>query len=855
MTSSRCNNFVRSTGTCFLSVFLLTIALEVGPHLQAATLTASLSPISSGTIDLSAEGILVWAHWGTVSTGSFDHKFPVTNLISNFIQLGSNPLEQDNAIGVGYSWTNGTPTSSVADSTTAIGVNGLNDGFQIQTPADTTLRRLKLYVGAYLAMGKLEAHLSDTSAVDVIDSTIGSVSGVTNGVYDIDFAAGSSGQTLTVKFSSKTNYDQNLARVLLHSSALQPPNQLPVVSLISPTNESSFSLGTNITLSASAIDNDGFITKVEFFDSKVKLGETANAPYDFLWTNAAIGEHSITAVATDNLGKTNSSGSISVFVYTGQGLLSGMISTPPSLVDLATEGTADWAHWGVFTATSFDHKAGVAQQIQDYSQLDSQEPYSYSDNLEGYSWIGGTPNSSATDTHTGIYFAGLNSGFELAVAADTTVKILKLYVGTFGARGHLQAFLSDFSSPVYVDSSVQNSGNGPSGVYSISYRAASAGKNLILRYRVVEMFDQFGNVTLQAATLVGGNSPPFASIVTPTNQTVLPASANVSIQADAFDSDGNITKVEFYQGAVKLGETTNNPYLFTWTNVGVGNYSLTVRATDNQNATFTSAAVNLYVVNGGGSLSGSVTQSPVAVNLSGEGTLDWGHWGVSRFNSFNHKVGGNQISGVSILGGGIPSQFSDNGVGFSWTNGTPVLIANNTTTGIYMDGVGNGFVMSLPADTKPKRLKVYLGVFAARGHFEASLSDFSAPPFIDDSVTNLFGNNYATYTLDFSAASSNKTLVVKYTASQLFDPDFGNVTWQAATLHYPIIALRNPKKEGTQFSFLVQSELLKMHDVEYSLSLPGPWLNLTSFLGTGADVLIVDPEPIGQNRFYRVRTQ
>src|SRR5436190_19653864 len=115
MTSSRCNNFFRSAGTCFLSVVLLTVELEVIPRLQAATLTANFSPISGGTIDLSAQGILDWAHWGTASTSSFDHKFPVTNLISNFIQLGSNPLEQDNAIGVGYSWTNGTPTSSVAD--------------------------------------------------------------------------------------------------------------------------------------------------------------------------------------------------------------------------------------------------------------------------------------------------------------------------------------------------------------------------------------------------------------------------------------------------------------------------------------------------------------------------------------------------------------------------------------------------------------------------------------------------------------------------------------------------------------------------------------------------------------------
>ena len=40
----------------------------------------------------------------------------------------------------------------------------IGSGFQFAAPADTTLRTLKVYVGAFAAAGKLEASLSDNSA-------------------------------------------------------------------------------------------------------------------------------------------------------------------------------------------------------------------------------------------------------------------------------------------------------------------------------------------------------------------------------------------------------------------------------------------------------------------------------------------------------------------------------------------------------------------------------------------------------------------------------------------------------------------------------------------------------------------
>jgi len=73
------------------------------------------------------------------------------------------------------------------------------------------------------------------------------------------------------------------------------------------------------------------------------------------------------------------------------------------------------------------------------------------------------------------------------------------------------------------------------------------------------------------------------------------APANVSINAAASD-DGSISKVEFFQGAVLIGTSTTSPYSLNWSNVPIGSYSLTAKATDNLGATKTSSSVNITVV-------------------------------------------------------------------------------------------------------------------------------------------------------------------------------------------------------------------------------------------------------------------
>jgi endoglucanase Acf2 len=80
----------------------------------------------------------------------------------------------------------------------------------------------------------------------------------------------------------------------------QTLNSKPTVTLSSPTENQSFSQGTDIIISASASDLDGTISKVEFYDGTIKLGEDTTFPYKYTWVNANVGDHEIKAIVTDN---------------------------------------------------------------------------------------------------------------------------------------------------------------------------------------------------------------------------------------------------------------------------------------------------------------------------------------------------------------------------------------------------------------------------------------------------------------------------------------------------------------------------------------------------------------------------
>lgn len=88
------------------------------------------------------------------------------------------------------------------------------------------------------------------------------------------------------------------------------------------------------------------------------------------------------------------------------------------------------------------------------------------------------------------------------------------------------------------------------------------------------------------------NNPPSVSIA---NTTTIVTEGPLTIMANASDSDGQITKVEFFVDAAKVGEDAIPPYDFTWS-AAKGIYYISAKATDNSGAATISAAV-VFTVN------------------------------------------------------------------------------------------------------------------------------------------------------------------------------------------------------------------------------------------------------------------
>ncbi|MDB6037501.1 MAG: hypothetical protein JWM99_1342, partial [Verrucomicrobiales bacterium] len=92
------------------------------------------------------------------------------------------------------------------------------------------------------------------------------------------------------------------------------------------------------------------------------------------------------------------------------------------------------------------------------------------------------------------------------------------------------------------------------------------------------------------------NTPPTVRITTPLDNDVITAdSASVHLAVSAADSDGILSKVDFFSGTKLIGSLANPPYSFTWTKVAPGSYALTAVATDNNGFASTSNPVHLLV--------------------------------------------------------------------------------------------------------------------------------------------------------------------------------------------------------------------------------------------------------------------
>ena len=162
-------------------------------------------------------------------------------------------------------------------------------------------------------------------------------------------------------------------------------------------------------------------------------------------------------------------------------------------------------------------------------------------------------------------------------------------------------------------------------------------------------------------------------------------------------------------------------------------------------------------------------------DLTGEGTHDWIQLGLATATDVNRKTTGG--SSIQVTMNGTPTQYGAYTPGFTWTDGTPTANEPGTHSGVYIIGVGNGFDLSVPADTTLRTLRLYLTQYRSVGVLHAQLSDGSAVSQFDtQSGTNI----YHQYTIQYSASQPGESLQVTWTV-QSFVGGTGTVDFLAAT--------------------------------------------------------------------------
>ncbi|HEX4951522.1 MAG TPA: Ig-like domain-containing protein [Blastocatellia bacterium] len=91
--------------------------------------------------------------------------------------------------------------------------------------------------------------------------------------------------------------------------------------------------------------------------------------------------------------------------------------------------------------------------------------------------------------------------------------------------------------------------------------------------------------------------PPNVSLIGPGNGATFATQTSVRLNAFATDADGAISKVEFFNGKTKLGESTSAPFALTLDSLPAGKYQLTAKATDNRGKAVSSSPVRITVTN------------------------------------------------------------------------------------------------------------------------------------------------------------------------------------------------------------------------------------------------------------------
>jgi Bacterial Ig domain len=400
----------------------------------------------------------------------------------------------------------------------------------------------------------------------------------------------------------------------------------PAVTLSQPANGASFTAGANINLQATASDAETSVTKVEFFAGTNKLGEATSGSsiFSFTWTNAPTGRYSLTAKATDTSGATGISSSVKIIVGNPPPLIVMVVGNPAGL----TAGEANLkARVGSFgydvavvgdTQSSGNDAIGAALIVTSSTMTSANVGTNYQNApVPVLNWENGLQDDLLM---TGP-FLNVDYGESLA---QTSIHVYAghplaggLGDGDYDVTTSPQTFTWGAPTAAYGGTgagnpavvATLNDGSGYPCIYGYDTGALLADGVTPAPARRVETFlsdntysacnsngVKLVDAALSWALNVTLGVPPSVTLIQPANGATFAAGANITLTANATDTDCSVTNVAFYAGSSLLGQDATGPaFTITWSNAPTGIYRLTAQATDNSGLTAVSGAAVIVV--------------------------------------------------------------------------------------------------------------------------------------------------------------------------------------------------------------------------------------------------------------------
>ena len=225
-----------------------------------------------------------------------------------------------------------------------------------------------------------------------------------------NLTAGATYYAAVTAYNTSSLESTKSAEVSFVASGTTPVKATPTVSLSSPANGMAYAAPATITVTASASESGGTISKVEFYNGSSLIATDTASPYTATFTGVPVGTYVLTARAYDAAGVTATSSTVTVTVGS-----TPVASKPTVALTSPISGSTFKAPATVTLSASASETGGTISKVEFYNgstllATDTASPYTVT--------FSGIPAATYTITARAYDTKGVST-----TSAPVTVKV------------------------------------------------------------------------------------------------------------------------------------------------------------------------------------------------------------------------------------------------------------------------------------------------------------------------------------------------------------------------------------------------------------------------------------------------